>query len=147
MIPVSPESAIYDTVKNAVIAAASDSVLIDTEVQSTVYLAKKDKTIAVGNCESNLVPVGEEIKETDADIVLQILVAVGDEEDGDTFPLARDTARAITIEVVKILHDNPSLGGNVCDLEIKRIFRGWARISKVYAVCLLPIRTNFTNSD
>lgn len=145
---ISPENAIYQTVKNAVEAAAFDSILVGTQVQATVYQAKTDKTICVGNCESNFVPVGESIKETDADIVLQILAAVADEEDGETYPAARDTARAMTIAVVKILNGDPSLGGNICDLEIRRAYRGWAKVqSKVYAVSLLPIRTNFTNSE
>lgn len=144
---ISPENAIYQTLRGAVEAAASDSVLIGTEVQATVYQTKTEKTICVGNCESDFVPVGEAIKETDADIVVQILAVVADEEDGETYPASRDMVRAMTIEVVSILNDNPSLGGNICDLEIRRAYRGWAKVqSKIYAVSLLPVRTNFTNS-
>lgn len=142
----SPENAIYIVLKDAADAAAVENALKSADVQPTAYSVIRElKTIRVGNCESEIVPVGDAVKELDADIILQILARVDDAEDAATYPAARDAARAMTMEVVKILIANPSLNGAVCDLIIRPAFRGWTRVeSAIYAASLLPVRINPT---
>lgn len=142
----SPENAIYITLKTAAENAAAHTPLYLADVQPTVYATiRETKTIRVGNCESEFAPVGETVKEFDADIVLQILARVEDKEDAETYPAARDLARTMTIESVKALLAVPNLGGGACDLQIRPAFRGWSRVEDgICAVCLLPVRVNPT---
>ncbi len=143
---ISPENALYTVLKTAAENAVVGSALESAEVQPTAYsIIKEPQTIRVGNCESEFAPVGEIVKEFDADITLQILAKVEDAENPEDYPPARDIARWLAIRTIEILLTNKSLDGAVCDLLIRRAFRGWARIEGgIYAVVLLPVTINPT---
>ena len=144
---ISPENAIYTVLKAFADAAIQEDALNETDVQPTAYSPIRElRTIRVGNCESEFAPVGETIKEFDADIILQILAKVEDAEDAETYPLARDASRTMAMKTIEILNGNRTLNGQVCDLIVGRAFRGWARIEGgIYAAALVPVTVNPTN--
>ncbi len=141
----SPENALYLVLKNAVDNANPVNPLYLADVHPTVYsVIDSVKTIRISNCESDFVPhYDESIEEYDARVPLQILVKVNDVDSPDSYVVARDLLRAVTMKVVGILLDDVTLGARVCDLKLNRAFRGWAKIqTAVYAVTILPIVVN-----
>jgi hypothetical protein len=144
---MSPETAVYNILKNAAEKAAEDSPFFNVDIQPTVYsVVKETKTIRIGNCESSFAPVGETVKEFDADITIQILHKVADSENADDYPIATDAVRDLTMATANLFLER-GLDGEYCNnYKLMPAFRGYSNVQTgVNATALLPMRINPTD--
>lgn len=146
---MSPESAIYEHLKTAITAAASGDSLFEVELHPTVYSRiTKQSGVRIGNCESDLAPhyddQGEQIvKDFNAVIPVEMFAKVENEDDPESFVVARERVRTVQLAVAARIFDDSSLSGGVCDVQIVSGFRGWAKIqTNSYAVSILQLLIN-----
>jgi hypothetical protein len=140
---MSPETAIYEFLRDLVDGTLNGTSL-DAEVHPHEYSAIESGTfIRVGNCESQFSPGSEGLKETGANIVLQIVSSFNDVSDLQDVVLVRDKNRELSMSVADAFFNNDSLGGRVCSVKVERSWRGSSKIQgREYATVLMPLVIN-----
>lgn len=138
------EESVYQTLKNAVLAAADNSPLSGAEVYATEYeRINSGFGFQVGDIECEFAPrLNGEIDEYNAAMNLKAFVRVG-----EATPLnlvhSRTHLSHLMLCAVKIFQDDSNLGNTVCDVRVESGKRGWGKVETVrYAVGIISLKIN-----
>lgn len=124
---MSPEQALKEYFDDIVAAAAADTVFDGVEVHPDFYQPVTGlKGIRIGDATSDIGPRNATYKEFNIILPIQFFYRVDENDHVE----AREAVRAIQIAAAGKLYDDPSLGGEVCDVQIIEgsARRGWAKI-------------------
>jgi hypothetical protein len=140
---MSPEKALYEFIKLNVEAANSGDVLYGVEVCPTVYHSFNKTAIRIGNCNSRFSRHYDQIvKEFDSKILIEILDKVGLDENAD-YSITCENVRSITLKIIEILLDDPTLGQGNCDMKIEDGIRQPVKLNgSPHYVALIPVVIN-----
>lgn len=138
------EESIYQTLKNAANAAATDSPIHGAEIYATEYeRINASFGFQVGDIECEFAPrISGEIDEYNAMMNLKAFVKVG-EATSEKLIQARTHLAELMRSVVKIFQDDQNLGNTVCDIRVENGKRGWGKVESArYAVGIIVLRIN-----
>ena len=138
------EESVYQTLKNAIEAAAVDSPLSGAEIYATEFeRINAPFGFQVGDVECDFAPhLNGEIDEYNAAMNLKAFVRVG-EATPEKLVNVRTHLAELMRAVVKIFLDDPNLGNTVCDVRIENGKRGWGKVESVrYAVGMIALKIN-----
>jgi len=138
------EESVYQTLKNAIETAATDSPLYGADIYSTEFeRINAPFGFQVGDVECEFAPrAGGEIDEYNAVMNLKAFVRVG-EVTPEKLVQSRTQLAAIMRAVVKIFQDDPNLGNTVCDVHVQGGKRGWGKVESIrYAVGIIALKIN-----
>ncbi len=138
------EIVIFEFLSDSISSAPVDSPIYDCELHDTVYQTIRTKhCIRVSEAVSELaVDVTQEMKEFDAELVIAVCVKV---EGKDKKERQASIQRLFEIQqaVTKLLTEDGTLGGRVCDSLVRRSFRGFDVLDgEPWAVANIPVVIN-----
>jgi hypothetical protein len=136
----SPENRLYELLK-----AASEDPLsgLDVDVLPTSYHLFTNSAVRIGNCSSDFSPNRSAgIDEFNAEIPIEILCKVElDEPVG--YSEAREKVREISSVIAGLLINQPDTDNGICNIQVERAFRGWARINGApHCIAIIPVTIN-----
>lgn len=138
------EILLFEFLSESISGSAPDDVIYDCELHDTVYQAiRKPKCIRISEAVSELaVDVTQEMKEFDAELVIAVCVKV-EGKDKKERQASIQTLFDIQQEVTKLLTEDGTLGGRVCDSLVRRSFRGFDVLDgEPWAVANIPVVIN-----
>lgn len=141
---MSPETILYNFFTAKVAAAVNPSSLVGLSVLPTQYSHKTEFCLVIGNCASAFSPgPGDEMKEFNGRILLQILQKISDDVEAAEYVEAREKVREASLEITRLLFDFNSLDGNACQVEVEDGFRDYAEVKgNYYAIAIIPVVVN-----
>jgi hypothetical protein len=138
------EESVYQTLKNAIETAATDSPLLGAEVYSTEFeRINAEYGFQIGDVECEFAPrINGEIDEYNAAMNLKTFVRVG-EVTPEKLVQSRTHLAGLMRAAVKVFQDDPNLGNAVCDIHVESGKRGWGKVESIrYAVGIISLKIN-----
>lgn len=138
------EILLFEFLTEAFAASAPDSVLYPLELHDTVYRSiTKPAGVRISEAVGDLAPgPGGGLGEHDVDLILACFSRVAGKDKKERQD-ALQQVFDITIAVTGLLFADPSLGGRVCDVLIRRGSRGYDVFDEgVFAVANVPLLIN-----
>ena len=140
------EILVYEFLQEAVDDAADASALFGADVHDTVWQSmKKDRPrgLRITDAVGDIAPIGEgQVKEFDVEMQIVCFVKVEGVDKKDRGP-ALQAVFEIEKAVHKLIFDDQTLGGRVCDVVIEKSVRGYDSIDgNPYAVANISVVIN-----
>jgi hypothetical protein len=150
-IEKSVETLLFEFLAEAKAAAPDGTLLAGAELHDTVYqVIKTNYGLRVGDAESDFVDGCEDglVQEMDAAIVLVVYARIEGKDKRVNRAAARDKAFTLAKTVCRLIEDDSSLGGRVCDTQVLRIPRGFdSEEADTYALFHIPLIINPTGAN
>lgn len=132
-------NAVYEFLKSEIEQASANSPLEGIELKESLYGdVKAVRTIRIGDAQSEPKIIGDgSIREFEGFLTVQVLV-MPEKATQEAAIDAANIAHEAAIEVCRLIANDETLNGNVCDCAVDKKLDGWGNIAaRRYAVSYL----------
>ena len=141
---LSIEHKLFLFLQEALDDAPAEDPLYEAELHDSLHqVIKRDRGLRIGECRSLLAPRPDNaLDEFDARLTVTCFARVAGADKSERLA-ARDAVIGLASKVIRLVLDDPTLGGRVCDLLAGQVDREYASINgQPFALAKLPLVIN-----